>query len=159
MTVKLLGPWGLQPAGTLYTTDATTEAAMVAAKVATSDLTGGVVYVPPGGPTSAAPGSGSVGLNVTQTISTTGIGASISIKSAPRISLTFGGMVGTVYQAQVQLENADTGAILALAYYPGSAPRWFDLPGGTSNVRFNTLYWSDIGGTSPVDSVQLTIAG
>jgi hypothetical protein len=51
MTVKLLGPWGLQPAGTLYTTDATTEAAMVAAKVATADLTGGVVYVPPGGAT------------------------------------------------------------------------------------------------------------
>jgi hypothetical protein len=60
MTVKLLGPWGLQPAGTLYTTDATTEAAMVAAKVATSDLTGGVVYVPPGGAT-VPPSSGSGG--------------------------------------------------------------------------------------------------
>jgi hypothetical protein len=60
MTVKLLGPWGPQPAGTLYTTDATTEAAMVAAKVATADLTGGVVYVPPGGATAAA-GSSSGG--------------------------------------------------------------------------------------------------
>jgi hypothetical protein len=60
MTVKLLGPWGLQSAGTLYTTDTTTEAAMVAAKVATSDLTGGVVYVPPGGVTAPA-ASGATG--------------------------------------------------------------------------------------------------
>lgn len=63
MTVKLLGPWGPQPAGTLYTTDALTEASMVAAKVATSDLTGGIVYVPPGGTTvpAASVSSGSGG--------------------------------------------------------------------------------------------------
>lgn len=48
MTIKLLSNWGAQPAGTLYTTDATTEAAMVAAKVATSNLAGGVTWVPPG---------------------------------------------------------------------------------------------------------------
>ncbi|MEY5098882.1 MAG: hypothetical protein RJA36_1601 [Pseudomonadota bacterium] len=61
MTVKLLGPWGTQPAGTLYTTDATTEAAMISAKVATSDLTGGVVYVPPGGATAPAAGGAFLG--------------------------------------------------------------------------------------------------
>jgi hypothetical protein len=68
MTVKLLGPWGPQPAGTLYTADATTEAAMVAAKVATSDLTGGIVYVPPGGATvvsSVSGGGGGGGDDVT----------------------------------------------------------------------------------------------
>jgi hypothetical protein len=51
MTVKLLGSWGAQPAGTLFTSDAATEAAMITAKVATADLTGGVVYAPPGGKT------------------------------------------------------------------------------------------------------------
>jgi hypothetical protein len=51
MTVKLLSAWGDQPAGTLYTTDATTEAAMVAARVATAELADGVDYVPPGGTT------------------------------------------------------------------------------------------------------------
>jgi hypothetical protein len=54
MTVKLLGPWGSQPSGTLYTTDAATEAAMVAAKVATNDLTGAVVNVPAGGVTQSS---------------------------------------------------------------------------------------------------------
>lgn len=61
MTVKLLGPWGAQPSGTLYTTDATTEASMIAAKVASSDLAGGVVYVPPGGATVAIGVSGGGG--------------------------------------------------------------------------------------------------
>ena len=48
MTVALLAKWGGQPPGTLYTTDATTEAAMVTAKVATATLTGAVAWVPPG---------------------------------------------------------------------------------------------------------------
>lgn len=49
MTVKLLSQWGEQPAGTLFTADPTTEAAMIAANHASSTLTGGVVWVPPGG--------------------------------------------------------------------------------------------------------------
>lgn len=48
MTIKLLGAWGAQPAGTKYTTDSITEAAMVAAKHATSDLTGAVDWILPG---------------------------------------------------------------------------------------------------------------
>ena len=42
MTVKLLGAWGAQPSGTKYSSDSVTEAAMVAAKVATADLTNAV---------------------------------------------------------------------------------------------------------------------
>jgi hypothetical protein len=48
MTVALLAQWGSQPPGTLYTSDAGTEAAMVTAKVATATLTGAVAWVPPG---------------------------------------------------------------------------------------------------------------
>lgn len=54
MTIKLLAAWGEQPAGTLYTADDVTEAAMVAAQVATVDLAGSIDYVPPGGVTSPA---------------------------------------------------------------------------------------------------------
>ncbi|MDB5847339.1 MAG: hypothetical protein JWP29_1091 [Rhodoferax sp.] len=46
MTVKLLSSWGAQPSGTLYTTDAATETAMVTSKVATATLTGGVPWLP-----------------------------------------------------------------------------------------------------------------
>jgi lysophospholipase L1-like esterase len=56
MTIKLLSQWGVQPAGTLYSTDAVTEAAMIAAGQATATLTGGFVWVPPG---SSAPARGS----------------------------------------------------------------------------------------------------
>lgn len=56
MTVKLLTTWGDRPAGTLFTADSATEAAMVSGKVATATLTGGVVWQPPGGQTSG-PGS------------------------------------------------------------------------------------------------------
>ena len=53
MTVALLAQWGGQPAGTLYTSDAATEAALIAAKEATSNLAGSVVWVPPGNSPSA----------------------------------------------------------------------------------------------------------
>jgi hypothetical protein len=46
MTVALLSKWGDQPPGTLYTSDANTEAAMIAAKVATATLAGAVAWVP-----------------------------------------------------------------------------------------------------------------
>lgn len=48
MTVALLAKWGDQPPGTLYTSDSTTEAAMVTARVATATLTGAVEWVRPG---------------------------------------------------------------------------------------------------------------
>ena len=48
MTVALLAKWGDQPPGTLYNSDDTTEAAMVAAKVATTNLAGAVAWAPPG---------------------------------------------------------------------------------------------------------------
>lgn len=48
MTVKLIAMWGGQPPGTLYSTDATTEAAMITAGVAIADLTGAVAWMPPG---------------------------------------------------------------------------------------------------------------
>jgi hypothetical protein len=46
MTVKLLADWGPQPAGTLFSGTAATETAMVTAKVATTDLTGGEAWRP-----------------------------------------------------------------------------------------------------------------
>lgn len=49
MTVKLLTQWGQQPPGTLFASTAQTETAMVADKVATTDLTGGVAWNPPQG--------------------------------------------------------------------------------------------------------------
>lgn len=48
MTVALLAKWGDQPPGTLYTSDAATETAMIAAKVATATLGSAVAWVPPG---------------------------------------------------------------------------------------------------------------
>jgi len=53
MTVALLAKWGDQPPGTLYTSDSTTEAAMVTAKVATANLAGAIAWVKPG----SSPGS------------------------------------------------------------------------------------------------------
>lgn len=47
MTVKLLSAWGNQPPGTLYTSDANTEAAMITAKVATATLAGAGPWTPP----------------------------------------------------------------------------------------------------------------
>lgn len=48
MSVKLLCAWGQYPYNAIITLDANTEASMVSAKVATTDLTGGVVWVPQG---------------------------------------------------------------------------------------------------------------
>lgn len=47
MTIRLLCGRGNQPANAIVTLDAATEAALVAANMATTDLTGGVAYVPP----------------------------------------------------------------------------------------------------------------
>ncbi|WUR15698.1 SGNH/GDSL hydrolase family protein [[Empedobacter] haloabium] len=47
MTIKLLCARGNQPAGAIVTLDAATEAGLVTAKMATTDLTGGVPYIPP----------------------------------------------------------------------------------------------------------------
>lgn len=57
MTVQLLSTWGSQPPGTLFTSGAATEAAMIAAKQAKADLTGAVVWAPNTG----SPGSSSTG--------------------------------------------------------------------------------------------------
>lgn len=46
MTVQLLAKWGDQPPGTLFSTDAATEAAMISANVATATLAGAVAWVP-----------------------------------------------------------------------------------------------------------------
>lgn len=46
MTVALLSVWGSQPPGTLYTSDAATEAAMIARGQATATLTGAVAWLP-----------------------------------------------------------------------------------------------------------------
>ena len=46
MTIALLAKWGDQPPGTLYSTDAGTEAAMIAANVATASLGGAVAWAP-----------------------------------------------------------------------------------------------------------------
>jgi Polysaccharide deacetylase len=62
MTVALLTSWGGQPAGTLYNSDSTTEAAMVVAKVATSNLAGAVTWVKPG----SDPGVNGPGLSAAQ---------------------------------------------------------------------------------------------
>lgn len=51
MTVKLLAQWGDYPIGALFTSTAETEAAMIASKQATSNLTGGITWPP-----AAAPG-------------------------------------------------------------------------------------------------------
>jgi lysophospholipase L1-like esterase len=54
MTVQLLAKWGDQPPGTLYTSDAATEAAMVTAKVATTSLASALPWTPPGSSPGAA---------------------------------------------------------------------------------------------------------
>lgn len=53
MTIKLLTPWNGYPALTKLTLDSATEAGLVAAKQATTDLTGAVAYFTPPGPNSA----------------------------------------------------------------------------------------------------------
>lgn len=50
MTIKLLAKHGIYTANTIVTLDAPTEAGLVAAKLATTDLTGGVPYVAPPAP-------------------------------------------------------------------------------------------------------------
>lgn len=49
MTVALLSKWGDQPAGTLFTSDAATEAAMIANKQATANLDGALAFTPSAG--------------------------------------------------------------------------------------------------------------
>ena len=62
MTVKLLRHYDQQPAGTLITLDATTEAALIAIGDATANLTGGVVWAPfTGSPNSTGSGGGGGG--------------------------------------------------------------------------------------------------
>lgn len=55
MTIKLLCGRGKFPANAIVTLDAPTEAGLIAAKQATADLTGGVVYVPPAIPNQRYP--------------------------------------------------------------------------------------------------------
>lgn len=57
MTIKLLAAYGKYPPNAIITLDATTETALIADKVATSTLTGGVVWVDPN-VSNPLPGSG-----------------------------------------------------------------------------------------------------
>lgn len=54
MTVALLSKWGDQPAGTLFSSDAATEAAMIVNKQATATLSGAVVWDAPDGMAASA---------------------------------------------------------------------------------------------------------
>lgn len=101
-------------------------------------------------------GGGGVGLNAVQVIAAAGVGASIPSLGATRVSLAFSGEVGAVHQAHVMLENAITGAIIGVVYWPSTGARWFDVPGGVTSLRLNTTHWSDAGGT---DTINLTVAG
>lgn len=47
MTIKLLAAYGKYPPNAIITLDSTTETSLIADKVATSDTTGGVVWVDP----------------------------------------------------------------------------------------------------------------
>lgn len=47
MTVRLLAAWGVYPQNAIIDIDDETEAGLVAAKLADTDTTGGVVYVAP----------------------------------------------------------------------------------------------------------------
>ncbi|MFS2007965.1 hypothetical protein ACEN9F_30595 [Duganella sp. CT11-25] len=51
MTIRLLCAYSNYPQNAIVTLDAGTEAGLVTAKIASTDLTGGVAYVPPTPPT------------------------------------------------------------------------------------------------------------
>lgn len=80
MTVALLTQWGPQPPGTLFNSDNATEAAMIAAKVATATLGGAVAW---------SPSQGSVGLpNRVPTILAQSAKPIFLLSSATNISAT-----------------------------------------------------------------------
>lgn len=90
MTVKLLGVWGAQPANTLFTSDAVTEAAMVAAKHATLNLAGGVVWKVPGNSMNVGPAAVGAADGKTLRAGDTTFGRNVDKRSpAERLSSSF----------------------------------------------------------------------
>lgn len=90
MTVKLLGVWGAQPANTFFTSDAVTEAAMVAAKHATFNLAGGVVWKVPGNSMNVGPAAVGAADGKTLRAGDTTFGRNVDKRSpAERLSSSF----------------------------------------------------------------------
>jgi hypothetical protein len=91
MTIRLLTPRGVIPIGAIVTLDAATEAALVAEKVATTDLSGGTPYAPPVQKVDRAPivydkAEGKAYLPDGQSLG--GLGAPVSISGALVIGAT-----------------------------------------------------------------------
>lgn len=109
MTVKLLAQWGDQPPGTLYVGATTgTETAMIAAGQATADLSGAVVWVPPGNSPSSNDTSALL-------ISTFPVGIAPTGSVAANGALTLGTALNAVYSGGIFLY------LPAGAAYAGSA--------------------------------------
>lgn len=160
MTVKLLGAWGPQPANTRYTTDSVTEAAMIAANVATANLTGSIEWVPAGN---------SPGLGAAPTLGDDLFGgtSSLVVPNGGRLALTTGQQVGrwmefiTVASTTPWNDQAGTGLTLAIdnaVLFNGLPTLRLDIPAassgtyrvGTSAATLNMPYsW---------DGKQMTLA-
>jgi len=109
MTIKLLAFYGPTPPGSLLTLDATTEAALVAASQATTNLTGGVVWTPPGNsPASSLP-----------------VLASASTPGGPLDTLTAGGQsLGSVSGGSISVAGNLTINAANAATYNGKTLIW-----------------------------------
>ncbi|USX25787.1 hypothetical protein NHH73_24940 [Oxalobacteraceae bacterium OTU3CINTB1] len=172
MTIRLLAAYGIYPANAIVTIDSGTEAGLIAAKMASANLTGGVVYVPPVLPNQfrttslVLDGAGNVlGLaGPNNTIITLGGGASITKPFTP-VAPTLTAMANAISVAYTI--PADGGNAITSAEFLGSDGATTALTGSpqtiaktagasiTGRVRFrNSFDWSDF---SPVsNSVQPT---
>lgn len=76
---------------------------------------------------------------VTQTITTTGIGAQIAVAKlddGAKFAVNVGAPTGTVNSMGVQIENAADSSVLGFAYYPGGPCR-ITKPAGVANIQLN----------------------
>lgn len=168
MTVALLAKWGDQPPGTLYTTDAATEAAMITAKVATATLAGAITWVPPGNSPdltveiyynpvskSTVSGDGTILIPVVGGLSTTNSAAAATANTAIiQAALTIGGLVqilapGVYYTNSTLLIGSNTGLRLG----DGVTLRLFGMTNGVNMLQNAALTRSSASVTSITGSL------
>ena len=153
MTVKLLATYGKQPAGSLFTGDATTETALVSAGLATSTLTGGTAWPPA---VDAGAGSAWPGLTATQIAATQALvsGAGILWANRPAAASVPGQTVrftdvgssaagshwvsdGTNWRpvgGRVLLASQSGSVAVPVSSVTGTTGSMFTLPGGNVKV-------------------------
>lgn len=160
MTVKLLAKHGIYPANTIVTLDAGTEAGLIAAKLATTDQTGGVAYVAPPAPPNQRyplvvevdPGGNSVAVVNSQNGQPLSIGsASAALSTAlPTYSKALAELAAGIGSAEVAIvgDSLSVGQFAESTVFPNAAAASLARllaasTGGTDNATFGGIQIGD----------------